>query len=369
MYDNLQMRQHLTELLSRRRNYRQEIKNLINQYQYVVFYGCGSILASIIDAWNFHIGRKIDYCCDSDSSKWGQEFCNAKCISPYDLIQMKDKCAVFVTIGDFEPIFEYLIESGFSSVNQIYKYDLDASELLTKISHDHLTDKLCQTYELLADEKSQKVFEAIVNRVLGSGKDPYVMAAVFEGDQYFPADIVKLSPHENFVDIGAFNGDTIKIFLEQSRANFDRVFSFEVDRNNFALLQENITQMPHNERIKIFNVGIWDSECDITYSVGNSQSTIGDGDGRGHVIPLDEALQDENITFVKMDIEGAEIRALMGAKNIIRSQKPTLAICIYHDFQHLWEIPLYLKSLVPEYKIYLRHHTKLEYETVCYAVI
>jgi hypothetical protein len=69
-----------------------------------------------------------------------------------------------------------------------------------------------------------------------------------------------------------------------------------------------------------------------------------------------------------MDIEGAEPNALRGAAGIIRAQRPKLAICVYHDFRHLWEIPLYVKSLNPGYKLYLRHHTPLEYETVCYAV-
>ena len=70
-----------------------------------------------------------------------------------------------------------------------------------------------------------------------------------------------------------------------------------------------------------------------------------------------------------MDIEGAELNALRGSKEIIKSQKPKLAISVYHDFKHLWEVPLYIKKLVPDYKIYFRHHTNLEYETVCYAIL
>ncbi len=126
--------------------------------------------------------------------------------------------------------------------------------------------------------------------------------------------------------------------------------------------------MPEQSRIRIFNLGIWDGECDIVYSIGKSQSTVGSGASKGHVVPLDDVLRAEKVTFIKMDIEGAEPHALRGAKNIIQAQKPKLAICVYHDFRHLWEIPLYIKLLVPEYKIYLRHHTNLEYETVCYAV-
>jgi FkbM family methyltransferase len=262
-----------------------------------------------------------------------------------------------------------LTESGFPAVNQIYKYDLVASDFLANHDHREIVDKLCQTYEILSDEQSIKVFDAIVDRVLGSGEDADVMVRVCEKNQYFPTDIVNLSEHESFVDIGAFNGDTVKDFITHSHARFDHISSFEVDAINFKLLQDNVAHLPKGGSIKIFNVGIWDSECDITYSIGNSQSTIGSGEGKGHVVPLDDILKQERVTYIKMDIEGAEPQALRGARNIIQTQKPRLAICIYHDFKHLWEIPLYLKQLVPEYNIHLRHHTNLEYETVCYAVV
>lgn len=69
-----------------------------------------------------------------------------------------------------------------------------------------------------------------------------------------------------------------------------------------------------------------------------------------------------------MDIEGAELKALEGYQNILKAHKPKLAISIYHNFNDLWEIPLYIKKIVPEYKIYIRHHTNDFYETMCYAV-
>jgi len=75
------------------------------------------------------------------------------------------------------------------------------------------------------------------------------------------------------------------------------------------------------------------------------------------------------VTFIKMDIEGAEVEAVSGAADIIRSQKPKLAICVYHSKEHIIKIPFLLKKLVPEYKIYLRHHSPSLLDTVCYATI
>ncbi len=366
---DLQVRNHIIELLAKRRNYQQELIDLTGRYQYVVFYGIGEVFNTMISTWEECIGRKIDYCCDSDKAKWGKCFRGIKCISPEELTAIKDKCAVFVTIGEFKPVFNFMTERGFPSVNLIFKYDLAASCFLSSHDHNEIADRLCKVYSCLSDRQSQKVFNSIVARVLGDGKNIEIMVDVCEKHQYFPADIIKLSEHESFVDIGAFNGDTLRDLTARTHGKFDQVFSFELDAINFKALQENVRLMPECDRIKIYNVGIWDSECDITYSIGQSQSTVGAGEAHGHVVRLDDALKNEKITFIKMDIEGAEPQALRGSQNIIRSQKPMLAICIYHDFKHLWEIPLYIKELVPEYKIYLRHHTNLEYETVCYAII
>ena len=366
--DGARMRERIAGLLAGKRDYRQEVINLTRKYQYVAFYGCGAILNSIVETWNASVGRKIDFCCDSDSAKWGKYFSGIKCIPPGELEAIKDKCAVFVTVGEFKPVFEMLTGRGFPSVNLLYKYDLDASGYLASASPAEVTASLGRAYDCLADARSRKVFDSIVSRVLGDGKNISVMPDVFERAQYFPADIVKLTEHESFVDIGAYDGDTVRDLAARTGGKFDKVYSFELDAVNFDHLRRNVDLMPERGRIRIFNLGIWDSERDISYSVGKSQSTVGAGGAQGHVVPLDKVLAGEKVTFIKMDIEGAEPQALRGASGLIRAQKPKLAICIYHDFRHLWEIPLYIREQVPEYKLYLRHHTNLEYETVCYAI-
>lgn len=362
------MRTHLTNLFSLKRNYIAELDEITDKHPNVVFYGCSVIYPLIVEVWNNYIGRKIDFCCDSDPNKWGKIFCGIKCISPEELIQIKDKCAIFITIGDFMPVLEGLSDRGCPSVNIIHVYDVIAAKYLAVANHDEIIDNLCRTYELLSDEQSKNVFKAIVNRVLDTKTSSNIMRNVCDKHQYFPVDIIQLSEHERFVDIGAFDGDTVRDFVRITKSKFDSVFCFELNNVNYSALQNNVSHMPECGRIEMFNLGIWDSTSDINYNVGQSSSAIGIGNEIGRVAPLDVILKDERVTFIKMDIEGAEPQALRGSKNIILSQRPKLAICIYHDFRHLWEIPLYLKELVPEYKIFLRHHTNLEYETVCYAI-
>lgn len=72
--------------------------------------------------------------------------------------------------------------------------------------------------------------------------------------------------------------------------------------------------------------------------------------------------------MIKMDIEGSELRALEGAKQLIQKYKPRLAICIYHRPEDVTDILQYIRTLVPEYKLYIRHHAINQCETVVYAV-
>jgi FkbM family methyltransferase len=194
------------------------------------------------------------------------------------------------------------------------------------------------------------------------------MAGVCEGDQYFPPGLIQLKQDDSFVDAGAFTGDTLSDILRRTGGKFDSIHCFELDALNFKTLQKTAAGVPGAERIFLHHAGLWDEPMEISYSVGQNQSSIGAGTAVGHVVRLDDVIGDQRVTFLKMDIEGAELKALEGGRKTILANKPALAICVYHHFKDLWEIPLFIKSLVPEYRIYLRHHTKLEYETVCYAI-
>jgi len=358
----------LAAKLSSRIHYRDEMLHAVRGRAYVVFYGCGRVFESVVESWMQYVGRPIDFCCDSNPAKWGKVFCGARCLSPQELLEIKDTCVVFVTVGHFRPVLEQLISSGFRAVHIVYRYDLVSSDFLDHQDVATVADNLSRARKLLGDEKSVRVFDAIVERVLGGGRDWQLMLDICEGDQYFPSDIVHLTAHEQFVDIGAFDGDTVADFVRRTEGLFERIDAFELDRINFGSLRDNIAHLPNSDHIRAFNLGIWDTERDVNYSVGKSQSTVGSGQATGHVVPLDAILERDRISFVKMDIEGAEPNALRGGQHIIATQKPALAVCVYHHFKHLWEIPLLINELVPEHAIFLRHHSPLEYETVCYAI-
>ena len=107
----------------------------------------------------------------------------------------------------------------------------------------------------------------------------------------------------------------------------------------------------------------------MRFAADNQSNSVISQDGNLLIqcIALDDCLSDIAPTFISMDIEGSEMFALKGMKEIIKNNHPKLAICVYHSPEHIWEIPLFLQSLVPEYKFYLRNYTSFSSETVLYA--
>jgi FkbM family methyltransferase len=186
---------------------------------------------------------------------------------------------------------------------------------------------------------------------------------------YFPEDIYKLTPDETFVDCGAYDGDTLKDFLARTGGAYAKIFAYEPDPANFAALCAYAATTPRPERIHAEACCVGARNGVVAFSaLGNDNSVTGVGEGTMPCIALDEALRDEAPTLIKMDIEGYELEALEGLRTTIARHRPKLAISAYHIQDHLWKIPLLIRSLYPGYRLHLRAHLRDFYDLVCYAV-
>jgi len=160
-------------------------------------------------------------------------------------------------------------------------------------------------------------------------------------------------------------------FLDVTNKYFSNIIAYELDKNNFGKLQKEIQKYEPVIKNKIisYNMGLFDKNMLIKYSSNTTSGSINDkSETIGKVVALSNHLTNLLPTYIKMDIEGAELDALIGAEEIIKRCKPKLAVCVYHNPEHFWQIPFYIKRLAPEYRIYLRHHSLDITETVCYAV-
>ena len=224
-----------------------------------------------------------------------------------------------------------------------------------------------QTYRWMTDDISKRTMDVYLRGHIELTGFP--MKELWEIDdvekQYFPEDIVHLTDREVFVDCGAYTGDTLECFLKKVK-KFKRYYALEPDQRRFGELKSKLKEnMIHNP------VGAWDRADVLNFSLENECGEITDQEHENmiQVDRIDNIFHhDEKITFLKMDIEGAELSALHGAKETIKRDKPVLAICVYHKRKDLITIPQYIKQLVPEYRLYLRAHFPYASELVLYAI-
>jgi FkbM family methyltransferase len=230
-------------------------------------------------------------------------------------------------------------------------------------------DRVRAAFCLMADDESRLEYLAQVRyRLLG---DFDCLPNPVDGAIYFRKDLFSLMKDESLVDCGAFDGDTISLFLEATGNSFMYAFAFEPDPANYARLLDRIGKMPPEvrERVALHQAATGDANVRLLMDVGNgAASHLGGGDLEVECVALDSFLREVAVTFLKMDIEGSELATLAGAQNLIRKNCPILAICSYHKQDDLWNIPLYIQGLNPDYSLYLRPHLLEGWDLVCYAV-
>jgi FkbM family methyltransferase len=221
--------------------------------------------------------------------------------------------------------------------------------------------------ETLADEKSKKIYSGIIKYRQTRNKKDYPFHAVKER-QYFIKEL-KLNKDEAYIDCGA-SGTSIDWFLRKC-PKYKQIIAFEPDSRLYEILRK---RFGNNPRITLINAGVFDNNGEIAFSThGDGTSHLITDGNRDNLISFIktetiDSLKLERVSFIKMDIEGAELNALKGAEKTILRDKPKLAICIYHSHEDMVGIAEYIHKLVPEYKLYVRQYDFVT-ETVLYAIM
>lgn len=309
---------------------------------------------------------------DNNKGVQGKEICDGLyCIKPEELNKIENSLIIVGVGMQSSKVFRQLKQMGIREA-------VDATAFLMNFSFskaedypiDDIRSKISQVFSSLSDEKSAEVLyrriQDYVNFRNGLSKPDYFYD-IYEPNQYFVKDLVTFSSHDVLVDCGAYDGDTLRDFLRLSTP-FDKYISYELSEKNYAKIIEFTHKYTGKGQLLTINAGVGDVNQEIYYDENISATTYCSSGTKGRLVRLSDDLCEENVTFIKMDIEGAEMSALRGAAELIIRCKPKLAICIYHKLEDLWEIPLYIKSLSKDYKIYFRQHTPLYCETVCYAI-
>lgn len=219
-------------------------------------------------------------------------------------------------------------------------------------------DKIKKAFLLLEDKESQIEF---LNRL--DYKNTPKTAPKHDEEIY----CYKMKMNEIIIDGGAYDGDTIKVL---EKHNPSKIYAFEPDPQNFVRLFINTRNMIG---VDINPYALYDHSGIISFSAkGDTHSLVG-GSTQVEAVAIDDCVFSERISRIKLDIEGSEKQALRGAYNTIKRNRPILAICAYHRIDDLWNIPIMIHAIVPDYAIYLRsyddHATDEEmWDGVCYGV-
>ena len=173
-------------------------------------------------------------------------------------------------------------------------------------------------------------------------------------DEYFDMDILDTDRMGVYIDGGAFTGDTIEMFFQYF--NNKKIIGYEITEKVFRSLQKNV--LKYGSDVEVKNVGLGcaygtkyvKEEWNI---VGNHLSDK--GNYKIKIVPLDADI-DEKVAVIKLDIEGTEYDALVGAEKIIKRDKPQLIVCLYHNLEDMFKLPLLIHEFRSDYRFFLRYY-------------
>ena len=296
-------------------------------------------------------------------------------LKPYSMIEKEYDDAIVVLAF---AIFRDDMMSVIKEMNKRYEVispcvSVFGTDYFSKDKLSTYKNEIREIYSMLADEKSRQVFEDLLKYRISGRLEPLLNAETDRLEVF--ENIIKLSDKERYLDLGAYRGDTIEEFLSLTNSSFEEIAAFEPDSKNYKKLSEYLETLDDeiSKKIKIFNYASYSKKQKLTFQGGGGRnSAIGDGKLTVNATDIDSMIMDERFsapTLVKMDVEGAEHETIEGMKNLIANKAPMLMVSAYHRVTDLFTLPLLVKSINPDYRVFLRHHTYVpDWETNYYFV-
>jgi FkbM family methyltransferase len=345
----------------------------------VVILGCGHLGSFTLEGAT-RAGLKVLAFADNNEKNWGRRIAGIEVMSPQEAVnRYNDEAFFVVAVYNGRAPRKQLAELH---CKRIVPYPLffwrysqhmpfeDRLELAHRVVED--PNAIRAGYALLSDARSKLEFAAQIRWRCSLDFD-CLPESDAPDQMYYADDLISLSDEEVLVDCGAFDGDSIRMFLDRTQNRFRHIYAIEPDEKNRAALTTYLNLLPRDvaQRISVLPFGL--SDCDEVVSFDasgtvGSRVVSGGGSERIECRRLDNILDGPQPTLIKMDIEGAEPRAIPGAGKTIRASRPVLALCAYHKCEHLWTLPVLIKNALPGYEIFLRRYAEDCWETVYYAI-
>ena len=359
------------------------LKAKLTAYEEIVIFGAGIGGRETLELLQrMGVGGKVRAFSDNSNNKINTDYMGLPVIKPERIRNDFKNFLVLISSTAFDVIQKQLTELGIDSSDIFYfqpaGISLDKNQDMGFIKEN--ISKLNTVYGKLEDYKSKLIYRNLLNYRI-TKKESYLIQLKdyidSEANQYFDKELLEdYLFNDDFVDAGAYTGDTMESFFKDCPQwlNWGKgvYFCFEAGDYSYEKLCTKV-KLIENNKIELFNYAVWDKEGVLKFDT----DSFGNGEGsrvstQGNPIKccsLDKVLLHRTISFIKMDIEGAETRALTGAREIIRRDKPVLTVCIYHKPEDVFEIPLLIEDIIKdEYRFYVRQYRYGLSETVLYAM-
>ncbi|MCL1632288.1 FkbM family methyltransferase [Sporolactobacillus sp. CPB3-1] len=351
-------------------NYYQQCVESVSHANEIVLFGCGRGGRNVFDLFAENgINKNVVAFCDNNADKQGTTFLGLDVFAPAKAAnQFPNAFYIISCVDNVEPTNQ-LIDLGIKE-SHVTTFDFtwnDSKQTNFEYIMQHVQE-FETVYHLLADDLSKRVYVNLLNyKITREQKYLNEIFNPFE-KQYFN-DLVPFKKGQVFVDVGAYVGDTLESYVNWSQGNYGKVYCFEPNVVNYQRLNQKVRQNDWHD-VLTYQLGISKSKNKLFFD----PMSPGGGflSNRGTMaVPvdtLDHFLNNEQVDFIKLDLEGEEYNALAGGKNLIQKYRPVLAVCVYHKKDDFYQLVRYIKELCPDYQLYFRHYSLTEGETVCYAL-
>ncbi len=334
-------------------------ETLQHAHKPIVLYGMGNGADKILD-WCAAHGVQVQGVFASDEFVRGQKF-RGFTVERYDSLKQRLGAELLIVIAFASELPDVLARFyRLAQEQQVVAPHLplfDEEETVSAAWLQKYAAPLQYVYDKQADEQSRKVFAAALNYKL-SGKINYLSGCTTRREDDLRT-LLQPSSEEIYLDLGAYNGDTISELGRLTNYHWRQVIAAEPDRRNcrkLRLLAGELAQ--RGLHVEVHESGVWDSEGVLPFSDsgGRQSSFMSTHKTPVPVTTIDALAAGRKISYIKMDVEGAEVQALHGGAQTIVNFAPKLFIAAYHYDADLFRLPILLWKLVPDYKIYLRKH-------------
>jgi len=323
---------------------------------------CAQNIMRILSKNNIFIDAVFDNL-EYSSKRYFNEF---EILSFEKICQKYDNFSILHAFGNQDLIEKYIDNP--QVINVYALFDINDFDML--FSKEFITENLDELLILkndLKDEFSKKSLDAYIKSRTNS--DWQYIKPFLANRECFP-EFMNFSENETIVDCGAFTGDTLEQYYNQV-GSFNYYYALEPNPYNSEKLRDKVKNLRLNN-VDIIEVGSWNEKGKLTFFLNGDQTNLTfDKESQSasniNVDTIDNICKC-NASFIKMDIEGAEKQAILGAVNTISTQRPKLAISVYHKKDDLISIPKIIKSLYPDYQFYFRLHHHLGMDAILYAV-